>query len=66
MLRLDWKERGGPPLEAEPGRRGFGSRLIAGLGSELHGRASLAFEPDGLRCTVEAPLQEVASEEADG
>lgn len=61
LLRLDWKERGGPPVD-EPGRRGFGSRLIErSLGADLRGAATLLFEPDGLRCRIEAPLDEVTA-----
>jgi two-component sensor histidine kinase len=62
-LRIDWKERGGPPV-AEPERRGFGSRLIErGLAGDLGGTASLAFEPDGLHCTIETALSGVAAAE---
>jgi PAS domain S-box-containing protein len=58
-LRLDWKEQGGPPVAA-PVRRGFGSRLIEqGLGGDLGGTARIAFEADGLRCTVEAAMDAV-------
>jgi PAS domain S-box-containing protein len=65
-LRLDWKERGGPPVH-EPSRRGFGSRLIErGLEADLGGTAALAFEPDGLRCVITASLEAVRAEEADG
>ena len=66
LLRLDWKEKGGPPVAA-PARRGFGSRLIErGLAADLGGTAALAFEPDGLRCTITASLSAVQAEEADG
>jgi PAS domain S-box-containing protein len=62
-LLIEWKERGGP-LVAAPERRGFGSRLIErGLGSDLEGTAHLLFEPDGLRCTIDARLAAVAAEE---
>jgi PAS domain S-box-containing protein len=65
QLRLEWKERNGPPVAA-PARRGFGSRLIEqGLGGDLGGEARIAFEPDGLRCTVEAALDQVLAREAD-
>jgi PAS domain S-box-containing protein len=56
-LHLVWSERGGPKV-ASPKARGFGSRLIEwGLGQELGGSASLDFAPQGLVCTIEAPLQ---------
>ncbi|HZG09784.1 MAG TPA: HWE histidine kinase domain-containing protein [Allosphingosinicella sp.] len=61
VLRLDWKEQGGPAVAA-PTRRGFGSRLIEqGLGGDLGGTARIAFEADGLRCTVEAQMSAVAA-----
>ena len=64
-LRLDWKEHGGPAVAA-PTRRGFGSRLIEqGLGGDLGGEARIAFEADGLRCTVEAALDQIAAREGD-
>jgi two-component sensor histidine kinase len=64
-LRLDWKESGGPPVAA-PARRGFGSRLIEqGLGADLGGVARIAFEPDGLRCTIEAATGEIGAREAE-
>ncbi|QAY77200.1 HWE histidine kinase domain-containing protein [Sphingosinicella sp. BN140058] len=62
-LLLDWKERGGPPV-TPPLRRGFGSRLIEkGLGSDLNGRADLTFEPDGVRCSIQATLETVRAVE---
>jgi two-component sensor histidine kinase len=55
-LRLEWREHGGPPVTA-PTRRGFGTRLIErGLSAELGGEVRLAFEPDGVVCTMVAPL----------
>jgi PAS domain S-box-containing protein len=63
MLRLEWKESGGPPV-SRPERRGFGSRLIErGLAADLGGTASLDFEPDGLRCRIDASLPSIRSEE---
>jgi PAS domain S-box-containing protein len=56
-LHLAWTERGGPPVMA-PTRRGFGTRLIErSLAQELQGRVQLAFEPAGLMCTLDAPIQ---------
>ena len=61
LLKLTWTERGGPPV-ATPVRRGFGSRLIErGLAGELNGTARLDFQPDGLVCTIEAPLPVVGA-----
>ncbi|MFC1456492.1 PAS domain S-box protein [Microvirga arabica] len=56
-LHLVWAERGGPPVVA-PTRRGFGTRLIErSLAQELQGKVQLAFEPAGLVCTLDAPVQ---------
>lgn len=55
-LHLEWIETGGPPV-APPTRRGFGSRMLEqGLAAELGGAVRLLFEPDGLRCRIDAPL----------
>ena len=55
-LNLRWVEHGGPPVNP-PRRRGFGSRLIErSLASDLGGEVSLAFEPEGVVCTVVAQL----------
>ena len=55
-FKLHWKERGGPPVH-EPSRRSFGSRLIEqALPGQLQGEARLRFEPDGLSCEVNIPL----------
>ena len=63
ILHLRWKESGGPEVAA-PVHRGFGSRLIErGLAADLGGRATLAFEPDGLACTIEAALAGLAASE---
>ncbi len=58
-LRLRWVESGGPTV-AEPTRRGFGSRLITeGLAFELDGEVALAFDPDGVSCTIDVPLPDL-------
>jgi PAS domain S-box-containing protein len=55
-LKLEWKERGGPPV-TEPATRGFGTRMIErGLAAELGGHARILYEPDGVRCEVDAPM----------
>ncbi len=56
QLRLRWEERGGPPV-AKPTRTGFGSRLIErSLARELAGEVTLAYEPSGVVCTIDAPV----------
>lgn len=62
MFRLVWQERGGPEV-VPPTRAGFGSRLIKqGLSSELGGPVSLDYAPDGLVCTIEAPVGNLRAE----
>jgi PAS domain S-box-containing protein len=56
-LLLRWEERGGPPVEA-PKRRGFGTRLIErSLASDLEGEVKMTFNPQGLVCTISAPME---------
>lgn len=55
-LRLEWREDGGPAVTM-PERRGFGSRMIErGLAAELGGTVRIDFRPDGVVCTVDAPI----------
>jgi PAS domain S-box-containing protein len=59
-LSLVWEERDGP-MVLTPTRRGFGTRMIErGLAAELGGTARIDFRPEGLVCTVDAPLPEGA------
>lgn len=59
-LSLVWEETGGPSVET-PTRRGFGTRMIErGLAAELGGTVRIDFRPEGLVCTVDAPLPEGA------
>jgi PAS domain S-box-containing protein len=55
-LHLCWQESGGPPVQT-PTRQGFGSRLIErSLARELNGNVQIKFHPEGVLCTVDAPL----------
>ena len=55
-LKVEWKESGGPPV-TEPASRGFGTRMIErGLAAELGGKVRILYEPDGVRCVVDAPI----------
>jgi two-component sensor histidine kinase len=59
MLRIEWRERGGPRVMV-PKRQGFGTRFIEGsVASELQGKATLDYDPAGLVCTMEIPLDAV-------
>jgi two-component sensor histidine kinase len=58
VLRLKWVETGGPAVE-NTGHKGFGSVLIErGLALELNAKVELDFDPNGLVCTIEIPLEE--------
>jgi two-component sensor histidine kinase len=56
-LHLCWREQGGP-LVTPPTRKGFGTRLIErSLALELSGEVNLGYEPEGVVCTIKAPLR---------
>jgi len=56
QFRLQWTERGGPPVRA-PSHRSFGSRLIEhSFVNQLQGRANLDFAASGVVCTLDIPL----------
>jgi two-component sensor histidine kinase len=50
-VRVEWREIGGPPVEP-PSRTGFGTSLASAAFPPDRGEVSLAYEPDGLRCTI--------------
>ena len=55
-MRIEWRESGGPPVRL-PEKRGFGSRLVErGLAGEMGGTAQIDFEPDGIVCVIDAPI----------
>jgi len=55
-LFLSWRESGGPPV-VPPARTGFGSRLIErSLARDLAGEVKLLFAPEGVVCTIAAPV----------
>lgn len=54
-VSLAWREQGGPPVEP-PARKGFGSRLLAGLSAELGAAAELDYRPVGVVCELRVPL----------
>jgi len=54
-LRLNWRERDGPPV-SPPARKGFGSRLIErALAYEMNGTTRLDYAADGLRFELSIP-----------
>lgn len=55
-LTMVWREQGGPPV-SPPTHRGFGSRMIErALAQDLKGEVTMEFRPEGLVCTIDAPL----------
>jgi PAS domain S-box-containing protein len=62
-LELVWEEAAGPPVKA-PAAAGFGLRLLQrGLSAEFGSSANLEFRPEGVLCTLRAPLGRPASDE---
>jgi PAS domain S-box-containing protein len=57
-LELEWKEDAGPQVEI-PASRGFGTRsVIASIETQLGGRATFDWRPEGLCCQLSVPLNE--------
>lgn len=64
-LKLIWAESGGPPVK-EPATSGFGMRLLErGLSAEFGSSAKMEFRPEGVVCTLRAPLGIPAVDERD-
>jgi len=58
-LKLDWIESGGPPVK-EPQRKGFGRTVIGrSLQYYPHGGADLDFHPEGVRCSIRIPVEDI-------
>ena len=54
-LRLEWRERGGPPVKS-PLKRGFGTNLIESTVKGEGGTSHMIVEADGLRWEIILPL----------
>ncbi|MCL4765995.1 MAG: PAS domain S-box protein [Hyphomicrobiaceae bacterium] len=56
VLRLTWRESGGPPVRP-PEVRGFGTGLIErSVGNTVEGATRLRFDPEGLSCVIDVTL----------
>lgn len=56
IVEMVWQEEGGPRVEV-PTRKGFGTRLIErGLAGTVGGTVTTRYPPDGVICTLTAPL----------
>jgi PAS domain S-box-containing protein len=59
FLKLEWIEGGGPSVK-EPQRKGFGRTVIGrSLQYSPHGGADLSFHPDGVRCSIRIPIEDI-------
>ncbi|MXQ13891.1 PAS domain S-box protein [Microvirga makkahensis] len=65
LLLLRWEEKGGPVVKP-PSHKGFGSRLIErSLAHDLNGEVRIEYAPEGLVCSVDAPLPYVRCSTSD-
>ncbi len=56
VLRCEWIERDGPPVQP-PAREGFGSRLLQRvLTAQAKAEVTIDYRPDGLRAQISLPL----------
>lgn len=61
LARIEWVERGGPPV-AEQRNRGFGTELIEKIVAHELGRpVELRFEPEGVVCVLISPVRKPAA-----
>jgi two-component sensor histidine kinase len=57
-VRLEWRERGGPPVKSSRGR-GFGTDLIEKIvANELDNPVQLEFAPEGVTCVLTIPVRQ--------
>ncbi|MBB3564539.1 PAS domain S-box-containing protein [Rhizobium sp. BK512] len=60
-IEVCWTEIGGPPV-TPPTRKGFGDTVInRSLQYSPNGGAKLEFHPEGLRCAIRVPVEDVAT-----
>ena len=57
MLKIQWREQGGPPV-MPPSRKGFGSKLIS-IGLVGAGGVDLRFDPAGLAADLHASVHQL-------
>lgn len=58
MLKIVWREVGGPPVTETPSRKGFGTRMVARIvEAQLMGTIKRGFTRDGLVVTLDMPLE---------
>ena len=60
-LRIDWEETGGPMLDGEPARSGFGTKLMElSVVNQLGGRFDRTWRPEGLAATITVQRKRIA------
>ena len=60
LARIEWVEKGGPPVHGE-GNRGFGLDLIEKIvAHELGNPVDLRFEPHGVECALTVPVRQAS------
>jgi two-component sensor histidine kinase len=60
-FHFSWQEQDGPAV-AKPAKLGFGTRLIESvLANDLKGRVEVSYDPSGLKCRIDAPMENLAS-----
>jgi len=62
VLRLEWREAGGPPVR-HPATRGFGLRLLSRALEQFGGGTEMLFEPSGLVCRMHLKLPAEAKQD---
>lgn len=64
MLCLQWREQGGPEVEAPEGPHGFGTTLMSRLiEGQLRGGQNMDWAKDGLRAQFRLPLSAIGPEQ---
>jgi PAS domain S-box-containing protein len=59
FFHMKWTEYNGPPVSL-PKRRSFGTNMIeCALAGDLGGQVKIHFDPGGVSCVIDAPLDEV-------
>lgn len=62
VFTLIWTEEGGPPV-TQPGRTGFGSKVIRhALSAQTGGSVEITYDPGGLTCRLTAPAAAVIAQ----
>jgi two-component sensor histidine kinase len=56
VLRFQWQERGGPPVDV-PKRQGFGSSLLRATFADI----SIDYAREGVTCEIRLPLEKIES-----